>query len=326
MELTKNYIKPNLSKMKNLIYASGLAVLLQFIYIAPSQGQLPFDEIMMSNGEVCAALMFEHGTWNRYWEGSFLRENANIGTLTRQLIMPYVAVGIGNHVNFMASIPYVRTEASGGTQAGQEGIQDLSLSLKVKWLEKRAGGGNFSFLTNTNFNTPVGPYLSDYMPFSIGAGAPEVGMRGIVSYRTDFGLVARTSMAYLWRGQTQIERDYYYENGSVYSSFMNVPNAVNFHAALAYWLLDDQLSIEATFQSLNCLTGDDIRSYNRPQPTNKMDFAQVGTWIQYYIKGRQGLGTIAYVNHTVSGRNMGKFTTVGLGLTYQFQAFNKSSN
>jgi hypothetical protein len=104
---------------------------------------------------------------------------------------------------------------------------------------------------------------------------------------------------------------------------MNVPNAVNFHGALAYWFLENKLRVEATFQSLNCLSGDDIRSYNAPQPTNKMEITQIGTWVQYYIKGEQGLGTLAYVNHTIAGRNMGKFTTLGLGITYQFQAFNK---
>jgi hypothetical protein len=79
--------------------------------------------------------------------------------------------------------------------------------------------------------------------------------------------------------------------------------------------------MEATFMSLNCLTGDDIRSYNRPQPTNKMEVSQVGAWVQYFIKSDRGLGALAYFNQTVSGRNMGKAATFGIGLTYQFKAF-----
>ncbi|WP_194777261.1 transporter [Pararhodonellum marinum] len=309
--------------MKKLYWLMSLSVIYLWIMPNSAEAQLPFDEIMMNKGEVCAALLYEHGSWNQYWEGNNLRGNANIGTLTRQMVMPMVVVGISEKLNIIASLPYVSTDPSGGTQVGQRGIQDLSLSLKVEWLQKRLGKGNLILLSNTNFNTPLGNYLSDYLPFSVGLGAPEIGMRGIAGYRMDNGLVFRTAFAYLWRGQTEIERNFYYQDGGVYSNFMNVPNAVNFHAAVGYWTLDNQLRLEGTFMSLNCVSGDDIRAYNAPQPTNKMNISQVGFWGQYYIKGRKGLGAIAYCNYTVNGRNVGKASNLGVGLTYQFQAFAK---
>lgn len=286
-----------------------------------SSAQTPWDEVMMGRGEICAALIYEHSSWDQYWEGTYLRKNANIGTFTRQTAMPMIAMGLTKNINLIASVPYISTKASGGTQAGQSGFQDLSLSVKVDWLQKQLGNGKLLFLTNANFTTPVGNYLSDYMPFSLGTGAPELGLRGIGGYKMDNGLVFRASLAYLWRGQTEVERDYYYENGSVYSSFMNVPNALNFHGAIGYWAFDNRLRMEATFMSLNCLTGDDIRSYNRPQPTNKMEVSQVGAWVQYFIKSDQGLGALAYFNQTINGRNMGKATTIGLGLTYQLKVY-----
>ena len=286
-----------------------------------SFGQTPWDEVMMGKGEICTALIYEHSSWDQYWEGTYLRQNANIGTFTRQMGMSMVAMGLTKKINIIASVPYISTKASGGTQAGQSGFQDLSISAKVDWLQKQLGNGRLLLLTNAHFSTPVGNYLSDYMPFSLGAGAPELGLRGIAGYKMDNGLVFRTSIAYLWRGQTEIERDYYYENGSVYSSFMNVPNALNIHGAIGYWAFANRLRMEATFMSLNCLTGDDIRSYNRPQPTNKMEVSQVGAWIQYFIKSDQGLGALAYFNQTISGRNMGKATTIGVGLTYQFKVY-----
>lgn len=286
-----------------------------------ANGQTPWDEVMMQKGEICAAFMFEHSSWNQYWEGSNLRGNANIGTFTRLMGMPMIAMGLTQKVNIITSLPYVSTNASGGTQVGQSGIQDLSISVKVDWLQKQLGNGRLFFLTNIHFSTPIGSYLSDYMPFSIGVGTPELGIRGIGGYKMDNGLVFRGGLAYLWRGQSEIERDYYYENGSVYSSFMNVPNAINLHGAIGYWTLDNRLRMEATFMSLNCLTGDDIRAYNRPQPTNKMELSQVGGWVQYYINADRGLGALAYFNQTLSGRNMGKATTIGVGLTYQFKVY-----
>ncbi|MDO9552393.1 transporter [Rhodonellum sp.] len=284
-------------------------------------GQTPWDEVMMQKGEICAAFMFEHSSWNQYWEGSNLRKNANIGTFTRQMGMPMVAMGLTQKVNIITSLPYVSTNASGGTQVGQSGFQDLSISVKVDWIQKKVGNGRLFFLTNTHFSSPIGSYLSDYMPFSIGVGTPELGIRGIGGYKMDNGLVFRGGLAYLWRGQSEIERDYYYENGSVYSSFMNVPNAINLHGAIGYWTLDNRLRMEATFMSLSCLTGDDIRAYNRPQPTNKTEVSQVGGWVQYYINADRGLGALAYFNQTLSGRNMGKATTIGVGLTYQFKVY-----
>jgi hypothetical protein len=286
-----------------------------------SYAQTPWDEVMMGKGEICTALIYEHSSWDQYWEGTYLRENANIGTFTRQTMMPMIAMGISKKINIIASLPYINTKASGGTQAGQSGIQDLSIAAKVDWLQKQVGKGKLLFLTNAHFSTPASNYLSDYMPFSLGAGAPELGLRGIGGYKMDNGILFRAAAAYLWRGQTEVERDYYYENGSVYSPFMNVPNALNLHAAVGYWAFDNRLRMEATFMSLNCLTGDDIRSYNRPQPTNKMEVSQVGAWVQYFIKSDRGLGALAYFNQTVSGRNMGKAATFGIGLTYQFKAF-----
>ncbi|TVP53086.1 MAG: transporter [Mongoliibacter sp.] len=286
-----------------------------------SNAQTPWDEVMMEKGEICAALIYEHSSWDQYWEGTYLRENANIGTFTRQMGMPMIAMGLTQNVNIIASLPYVSTNPSSGTQVGQRGIQDLSISVKVNWLQKQMGKGNLLFLTNTHFGRPMGNYLSDYMPFSIGFGAPEIGLRGIGAFKLDNGLVFRAGLAYLWRGQTEIERNYYYENGSVYSQYMNVPNALNFHAAIGYWALENRLRLEATYMSLNCLTGDDIRSYNRPQPTNKTEVSQVGAWAQYYIKADRGLGALVYFNQTISGRNMGNATTLGLGLTYQFKVY-----
>lgn len=307
--------------MSKILLHAGLTMLCTITIILNSRAQTPWDEVMMGKGEICAAFMYEHASWDWYWEGSYLRQNANIGTFTRQMAMPMVAMGLTNKVNIIASLPYVQTAASGGTQVGQSGIQDLSVSAKVNWLNKQLGPGRLLLLTNTHFSTPVGRYLSDYMPFSIGFGAPEVGMRGIAGYRLDNGLIFRTGVAYLWRGQTEIERNYYYQNGSVYSQFMTVPNALNIQGAIGYWALENRLRIEATFATTNCLTGDDIRFYNRPQPTNKTEVTQVGGWLQYYIKADRGLGGLVYFNQTINGRNMGKATAIGLGLTYQFKAY-----
>jgi hypothetical protein len=168
-------------------------------------------------------------------------------------------------------------------------------------------------------------YLSDYMPYSLGLGTNEVTLRGILHYQLDKGMYVRLAGAYLWRGQTETERDYYYNNGSYYSTFMDVPNAWNYNATIGTWLFDYSLKVEASYMALKSTAGDDIRPYNSPQPTNKVEVEQVGFFAQYYFKKLEpvkGLGVLAYYSNMINGRNMGKFSNIGVGATYQFKVKN----
>jgi hypothetical protein len=238
------------------------------------------------------------------------------------MIMPMIAIGLHDKVNLIVSLPYVKTESSeeaGGRMHGAKGFQDIGLNLKAEAYKKEIGKGKLSLLGNVGFSTPISNYLSDYMPYSIGFGAPEFSLRGIAQYKMNNGFYAQTSLAHLWRGVTQIERDYYYNNGSYYSDKMDVPNAWNFNGALGVWLLKNGLKFEATYMSLVSTSGDDIRKYNAGQPTNKVEVGQVGLNTQFFIKKIEGLGLQAYFTKMISGRNMGEFTNIGGGITYQFK-------
>jgi hypothetical protein len=287
-----------------------------------SFSQTPMDAVMMKQRESCFALIYDRGSWDHYWEGDNLRVNQNVGTLVRRTITPMIAVGLHDKLNLIISTPHVKTESkepNGGYQHGAKGFQDLGLSLKAELLKKKIGKGNLSALTNIGFSTPLTNYLSDYMPYSLGFGATEWSVRGIVQYRMEAGVYVQGSAAHLWRGQTEIERDYYYNNGSYYTNVMDVPNAWNFNAAAGIWLFKSSLKLEANYLSLNCTSGDDIRKYNAGQPTNRVALGQLGFNSQYYIKQVKGLGVMAYYTKIIRGRNMGEFSTFGLGLTYQFK-------
>jgi hypothetical protein len=140
-------------------------------------------------------------------------------------------------------------------------------------------------------------------------------------FELDNGPYLRGSVAYLHRGTTEAERDYYYQDGSYYTSTMDVPDGLHGQMAIGTWFLQKKLRVEANLTALRCTSGDDIRAYNSPQPTNKVDFDQVGGFAQYYFQKNGGIGVLAYYNHMFSGRNMGQYSGFGLGLTYQFKAF-----
>ena len=128
----------------------------------------------------------------------------------------------------------------------------------------------------------------------------------------------RGALAYLQRGSTEAERDYYYNNGSYYTAWMDVPSAWNYHVVVGKWMLENSLKLEVNYQGLNSTSGDDVRPYNAAQPTNKVNFGMVGFSGQYYFKNIKGLGVYGYATQTLTGRNTGKATALGAGITYQF--------
>lgn len=277
---------------------------------------------MMPKGEICIALQYEQVSWDRYWEGSTIRVNQNIGTFTKQMGMPMIVGGITDQVNLILSLPYVKTAASAGQLTGVQGIQDFGISVKALLLEKSIGKGKLTGFSNLSYSTPASNYLSDYMPFSLGFGANELGIRAIGKYELDKGLYVRTSYAYLNRGTTNAERAYYYANGSVYTSTMDVPDAFQSQLTLGSWLFNYRLRIEASLTTIRSASGDDIRTYCMPLPTNKVDFDRVEGFAQYYFKSNgKGFGLIASYQQAISGKNMGQFSGYGLGISYQFKAF-----
>lgn len=283
--------------------------------------QTPLDGLMMPKGEICVAVVYEDANWDKYWEGTYLRTNQNVGTFNRKMVMPMIVGGITDKINVIVSLPYVKTSASGGQMAGVDGLQDFSISLKAQLVDHTLGKGKLKVYSNLSFSTPASNYLADYLPFSLGFGANELGLRAIGLYELDKGPYIRISGAYLHRGATQAERDFYYEDDVFYTSTMDVPDALHAQASLGSWFFQKKLRVEASLTSLRCASGDDIRTYNSPQPTNKVDFDRVEGFAQYYFNNVKGLGVLAYYNHMFSGRNMGQFSGYGLGLTYQFNAF-----
>ena len=284
--------------------------------------QTPTDGVMMKQFESCFALIYDQGSWDHYWEGDYLRTNGNVGTLQRRVIMPMIAIGLHDRINLIVSAPHVKTESkepNGGYMAGVSGMQDLGLNIKARLFEKGVGTGKLTLLSNIGYSTPMTNYLSDYMPYSLGFGAPEFSLRGIALFRTHSGFYGMIGAAHLWRGQTQVERDYYYNNGSYYTDLMDVPNAWHYNVAAGIMLFENSLKLEANYMGMNCTSGDDIRKYNAPQPTNKVEIGQAGFTAQYFFTKVDGLGVLAYCSRILSGRNMGQFSNVGMGVTYQFQ-------
>ena len=284
--------------------------------------QTPSDALMMKKREACIALIYDHGSFDQYWEGTYLRSNETIATVSRISVMPMLAVGILDQLNFYVGVPYVKTRSSepnGGQLQGAKGFQDLMLALKYRFVNQELGNGKLVVLAASGYATPVSNYLSDYSTYSLCNGTSELSMRGIVQYRWNMGLFVRGMGGHLFRGQTEAERDFYYNNGAYYTSWMDVPSAWEYTGVVGLWLLENKLKIEVSYYGLQSTSGDDIRKYNAAQPTNKVVFDQAAVAAQYFVNQGKGLGVLAYYNQMLNGRNIGKVTAFGAGATYQFK-------
>lgn len=285
--------------------------------------QTPTDAVMMGRGQVCVAAIYSHESWDEYWEGTLLRTNGNIGKFTRHTIMPMAAIGLFDRLNLIVATPWVKTESSDGYIKGVSGFQDWGIWLKGNAFDVDAGPGNFTFLATAGLTGPFSNYLSDYAPYSLGLNCLDLSVRGIARYKLNSGPYLRGTFAYQLRGNSTVERDYYYTTHGVYSDEVDMPNAINYGASLGSYFFGEALRIEATFEGFNTLGGFDIRRQDAGFPSNNMEFTRVGGLAQFHA-GATGLGLIASYSQVLTGRNVGKSTMLSGGITYVFGLWNKA--
>jgi hypothetical protein len=276
------------------------------------QAQMPHDAIYMSKGSVCVAGMYTHSSWNKYWENSLKRENLNIGTLTTQTAMVMPAIGITNRINVILSLPYVQTEASAGNLMGQRGVQDLSAWIKVKAVKV----GGFSLHGIVGASIPLGNYVADFMPMSIGMQCRTATGRLLANYKEPkTGLYVTAHGSYGWRSNIKIDRDAYQADDRMYNTNqVHVPNV--YDAGLRLGVLHRTWQTEVWAEKTACLNGDNIRRNDMPFPTNNMQAISVGWYGKFQPRH---IGVNARVGHVVAGQNVGQSTSYTVGLLYLFR-------
>ena len=278
---------------------------------AVCQAQMPHDAIYMNKNAVCVAGLYGHSTWSQYWENSFKRENLNIGTHTTQSVMVMPAIGISKRVNVILSLPYVWTSTSAGNLLGQRGIQDISAWLKVNAFQR----GGFSVHAIVGGSLPMGDYVPDFQPMSIGMQCRTLTGRLLLNYKHPAtGLYVTTHGSYGWRSNIRVDRDAYLADDRMYNvDQVSVPNT--YDAALRVGMLRRQWQAEAFTERTACLSGDYIRRNDMPFPTNNAKATIVGVYARVQPRN---IGVNARVGQVIDGVNTGQSTSYTVGLLYLF--------
>jgi hypothetical protein len=287
-----------------------------------SFAQTATDGFIMEKGRFCVALPYQSSSWTDYWEGTLKRENLNLGSVSTQAIMPMAAVGILNNLNVLVGLPLVKTSASAGSMMGHQGLQDLALGLKYRVLNLGLGESKLEGFATGMFSTPASNYYPDYLPLSIGLGSTNLSARGTLHYQSKLGLYGTAQLGWTRRSNIELERNYYYEDGGVYSSQMIMPNVLDYNANLGFY--KNGLRLELGYNVMNTLGGPDIRRNDMPLPNSNMDMTSASFLVQYYPPAFKGFGFMGMGNRVLEGHNVGQSTMLGGGLLYQFQAWNKA--
>lgn len=287
-----------------------------------SQAQTDMDAIMMEKNAFCVGAMYSYSSWESYWEGTQKRINENLGTVSTQMIGVMGNYGVAKNLNVLFSIPYVFTKASAGTLRGQQGVQDLSLILKYRPLNKKINNARLAVYGIAGGSIPVTNYVADFLPLSIGLQSKTAMARLMVDYYYNSKWFATASATYVYRSNIKIDRTSYYTDELILSNEVAMPNATSFNIRAGYrsqWLI-----AEAVLNNWTTQGGFDITRNNMPFPSNRMNATSLGVNFKYVFKKMPKLSLNGGVNNVITGRNVGQSFNANGAVFYVFDFSRKS--
>jgi Putative MetA-pathway of phenol degradation len=274
------------------------------------KAQAPNDAIYMPGGTMCILGAYGQSSWHEYWENKLKRENFNIGTNTTTSYMVMVAMGLTDKLNLIAGLPYIQTKNSAGNLLGQKGIQDFSATLKYKLYHDHG----VSLSAALGASVPVGNYVPDFLPMSIGLHSVSATGRIIFNYQHKTGLYLTLHGGYTGRSDITVDRDAYQANDQVYNTHkVAIPNTTDGAINIGY--LKHGIQATVFIEKFDCLGGDDIRRNDMPFPTNDMNGTDIGGYLKYQPSH---FGVNFRYAQVTKGHNIGQATSFSAGILYQF--------
>jgi hypothetical protein len=275
--------------------------------------QTEIDGLMMNKKLFCAGALYGSSSWKNYWEGTFKRDNQNLGKVTSNTFLIDGNYGIKNNLNLLFNAQYIKTKASAGQLAGQKGLQDIAMYVKWVPYEIELKGGTFGIIGIAGFSVPMSNYTPDLLPLSIGLKSKTTTARLIIDYQKN-NWFSTISGSYTYRGNVKLDRNAYYTTELHYSNMVKMPNATNINIRGGY--RSNTWVVEAYANRWACLSGFDITKNNVPFVSNKMQATIIGLHAKYTTKFVSGLEIIADAFTTVAGRNLGQTKGFDAGLFY----------
>ncbi|MCC7437979.1 MAG: hypothetical protein IT211_05725 [Armatimonadetes bacterium] len=270
--------------------------------VATTTAQVAVDGFMRGAGKTSASVSFSTESYDEYWQGTTLRSNPNLGTISTQSVGLYVAGGVTDYVDVVLSLPYITTKPSAGYWPQQSGLQDLGAAVKVRPLELEVPEGNLSVIAAGSITTPITKYVPD-APVAIGHYSTNFDSRLVLQYTADFGGFATLQGGYIHRSNVDLDRGY----------TVAVPDAVDVIGKVGYYT--GPFYVDAWMQRQNAQSGTNLGPL-ASFPSNKQSYTKLGASAYYGLPWVENLGISVGFGTILDGINVGKATRISGGVSY----------
>jgi hypothetical protein len=298
-----------------------IACVLSILHPFMAKSQTDMDAIMMSKKSLCIGPMYGYSNWKNYWEGTFKRDNKNLGRVSTQMFSVMGIYGITKNLNVIANLPYIKTKVTEGTLHGLKGFQDLSLWIKWRPFSKDIGkNGTLSLFALGGVSFPVSDYTPDFLPMSIGLHSTNLSARVIADYLHGSFFIT-SSATYSYRDNIKIDRNSYYTTEMHLTNEVKMPDVASFNFKTGY--RGHNFMAEVFAANMTTLGGFDIRKNDMPFPSNKMNATLAGVGFRYAFKKVNELSIVGDAAYVVAGRNVGQATSFSGGVFYAFSVSKK---
>lgn len=302
------------------MHSPRVAIVLTLLPFAapPLPSQTVDDSRLLARRALTTGVEYVHESWSRYWEGTLLRDNGNIGTLTTQHVAWVGAYGLSDRLTLLAAAPYVWTHANQGPLHGMHGVQDVMLAAKYQLLATPfTERGTVRAVVVAAAGLPASDYTPDLLPLSIGLASRCFSARFTLDFQAHAGWFLTGSAAHTWRSNVKLDRSAYYTSGQlVLSNEVAMPDVFDYTLSVGFQRGRIALPLALTQQ--RTLGGGDIRRQDMPFVSNRMDFVRVGGMVMYDVPGLRAVTFSIGASRVVSGRNVGQTTALTAGLHRSF--------
>jgi hypothetical protein len=284
--------------MKKIILFSSFCLL---PFLLQAQGLI--DGYMRGKGNVTAALSYSYESYDHYYVGSKATQNPNLGTISTQSGSLFVAGGITDYLDVIATVPYIRASPSAGYWSTQRDFQDLSLFFRWLMLKKEIGNiGELSLMSAAGISTPLTEYIPD-APVAIGHQSTNTELRILAQQRLPSGMFVMAQAGYIRRSNVSIDRGYE----------VSVPDAWDYILRTGGTI--GNVYTDAWLQLQQARSGTDLGP-GVPFPSNAVSFTRVGFNLFYNLPWVKNMGVGTGMGFTLSGKNIGRATRISGALVY----------
>ncbi|WP_108805206.1 hypothetical protein [Aquimarina sp. Aq107] len=298
--------------MTNITNLKTTTVICCLIFFSSASAQTIINGFFPQKNDFTLASSYSYKSYDNFFRGSDQTQSnpMNMGEISSTVISVYGEYGILNWLSSTVTLPYISTQNETGvldpvSQTDEvSGIQDLSLFLKAKVLEKNLNESKIAIGGAAGVSVPVGGYEEAGI-LSLGNGATAVDGCGFIQLSTPSNLFVELQAAYSLRNNSDFE----------------IPNATLFSAKLGYY--NKWFYAHAKVGTQNSLDGLDIGTPEfaaaggaAALPETEVDYTNF--YLNLYVPiYKQSIGISSGYITNMSGKNYDRASGFSLGLVYK---------